>query len=57
MKAQKFTFDAPRIPTRAHRALFDDNTPFKPKSVKPKNGYQRRQKHRSRPVDIFSEDL
>lgn len=34
---------------RNHRALFDDDLPFKHKVEKPKKGlYQRRQKHRNK---------
>jgi hypothetical protein len=41
----KFTFEAPQIKHRAHRVLFEENSPFKPKSVQAKNKYKRRPKN------------
>ena len=42
-----FRIDKPK--QRHHRALFDDDLPFKHKVEKPKKGqYQRRQKHRNK---------
>ena len=38
-----FTFDRPR--TRAHKVLFENDTPFKCKRVEPKNNYRRKPKH------------
>jgi len=41
----KFTVEQPKH--RAHRVLFCENTPFKPKVVKSKkNEYRRNEKHR-----------
>jgi len=36
--------------TRAHFVLFAENTPFKPKVVKSKKEYTRKQKHKGRDV-------
>ncbi len=38
----------PVIAPRAHRMLFQANSPFKPKVVQRKDLYQRRPKHRDR---------
>jgi hypothetical protein len=46
MKREILSFKLEPMKHRAHRVLFDDNTPFKPKVVKPKTGYQRKAKHR-----------
>lgn len=45
MKAERFVMEGGRIKTRAHRVLFVDNSPFKPKTVKPKNKYKRKAKN------------
>jgi len=46
MKKQTLSFVIEQPKHRAHRVLFDDNTPFKPKVVKSKKGtYSRKQKH------------
>lgn len=37
----------PTRKTRAHRVLFDSNTPFKPKRVERKDLYKRKPKHRN----------
>jgi len=42
-----FTFEQPKH--RAHRVLFDENTPFKPKVVQSKVQYRRKDKHPKRP--------
>ena len=43
-KTISFTIEQPKH--RAHRVLFSDNTPFKPKVVQPKKGmYIRKSKH------------
>lgn len=48
MKREILSFKLEPMKHRAHRVLFDDDTPFKPKVVKPKKGqYQRRPKHRN----------
>lgn len=51
MKKDVFTFRIPRTKPRAHRALFDDDSPFKPKVVKPKNLYKRKPKYRNPDYD------
>jgi stalled ribosome alternative rescue factor ArfA len=49
MKREVISFRIEPMKHRAHRALFDDDLPFKPKVEKPKKGqYQRRQKHRNK---------
>ena len=45
MKAERIVIEGGLIKHRAHRVLFDDNSPFKPKSVKPKNKYKRKPKN------------
>ena len=47
MKRNTITFRIEPMKHRAHKALFDDELPFKPKVERPKKGqHQRRQKHR-----------
>jgi len=41
----------PRQRTRAHRVLFDQNSPFKQKVVQSKVQYTRRAKHPGKSVD------
>ena len=41
------------IKPRRHRALFDQELPFRPRAEQPKNQYQRRPKHRDR-NDFFA---
>jgi hypothetical protein len=49
MKRQILSFKIEPMKHRAHRVLFDDNTPFKPKVVQSKKGeYVRKQKHRNK---------
>ena len=49
MKREIISFRIEPMKPRAHRALFDDELPFKPKVEKPKKGqYQRRPKHRNK---------
>ena len=48
------SFRIPKIKTRAHKVLFDDDSPFKPKVVRAKNTYKRREKHRTK-FDKYSE--
>ena len=43
----------PRQRSRAHRVLFDENSPFKPKVVQSKLQYSRRAKHPKRDADAF----
>jgi hypothetical protein len=45
MKREILSFKIEQPKHRAHRVLFDENTPFKPKVVKSKTGYQRKPKH------------
>lgn len=48
MKREIISFKIERPKHRAHRVLFQDDTPFKPKVVKSKKGeYSRRPKHRN----------
>lgn len=47
MKRDISHFTVPVIKTRAHRVLFDDELPFKPKIYQnKKNQYQRKVKHK-----------
>lgn len=47
MKREVIQFRIEPMKHRAHRALFDDDLPFKHKVEKPKKGqYRRRDKHR-----------
>ena len=48
MKAQRFKFDVERVRSRAHRILFDNDSPFKPSKVERRDRYERRGKHRGR---------
>ncbi len=44
----KISFKIPKVKTRAHKALFDNDLPFQHKVVNPKKGqYNRRPKHRN----------
>lgn len=43
-------FELPKQRTRAHRVLFANGTPFKPKRVENKKAYTRRPKH-EKPLD------
>ena len=46
MKREILSFKLEPMKHRAHRVLFDDNTPFKPKVVKSKKGtYTRKSNH------------
>ena len=48
MKREILSFKIEQPKHRAHRVLFDDNTPFKPKVVKSKKSeYKRKPKHRN----------
>ena len=47
----KIAIKVPRK-TRQHYALFCLNTPFKPKRVELKTGYQRRSKHPNKEHDV-----
>lgn len=49
MKKELLSFTVKEPKHRAHRVLFCENTPFKPKVVKSKKGeYNRRPKHRNK---------
>jgi hypothetical protein len=48
MKRETLSFKIERPKHRAHRVLFDENTPFKPKVVPGKATYNRKQKHRNK---------
>jgi hypothetical protein len=49
MKREILSFKLEPMKHRAHRVLFDDNTPFKPKVVKSEKGkYIRKPKHPGR---------
>lgn len=44
MRKQIVSFTVPVIKHRAHRMLFEENSPFKPKKVERKDGYKRKPK-------------
>ena len=46
MKPIQFTL--PQIKPRRHRALFDDELPFRARVERPKTEYRRKPKHRGR---------
>jgi len=48
MKREILSFKLEPMKHRAHRVLFDDNTPFKPKVAKSKVQYRRKDKHPNR---------
>lgn len=49
MKKELLSFTVKEPKHRAHRVLFCENTPFKPKVVQSKKGeYSRRPKHRNK---------
>ena len=49
MKREILSFKIEPMKHRAHRVLFDEDTPFKPKVVKSKKSeYNRKQKHRNK---------
>jgi hypothetical protein len=49
MKREILSFKIEQPKHRAHRVLFDENSPFKPKVVQSKKGeYVRKQKHRAK---------
>jgi len=49
MKREILSFKIEPMKHRAHRVLFDENSPFKPKVVQSKIQYRRKDKHRNRP--------
>ena len=52
MKQQVMSFKIAPIKHRAHRVLFCEDTPFKPKVVESKKGkYNRQHKHRLQGLD------
>jgi hypothetical protein len=48
MKREILSFTIERPKHRVHKMLFDNNTPFKPKVVAPKNQYTRTPKHKGK---------
>lgn len=48
MKRETFSFKIEQPKHRAHRVLFDEDSPFKPKRVERKDGYRRKDKHPKR---------
>lgn len=52
MKREVIHFEVDRPRSRAHRVLFSDDSPFKPKSVRRKDQYRRRDKHPKRSQDL-----
>lgn len=48
MKKELLSFTVKSPKHRAHHILFCENTPFKPKIVKPKTDFQRKPKHQKR---------
>jgi|APCry1669192111_1035396.scaffolds.fasta_scaffold26762_1 hypothetical protein len=48
MKKQSFTVKFERPKTRAHKVLFDNNSPFKSKVVEDKTAYKRKPKFKYR---------
>jgi len=52
MNKQKISFKVPQVKHRNHFALFAEDSPFKPKKVERKDGYQRKPKH-NKPVEWF----
>lgn len=47
MKHEKMQLVIPRR-TRAHKVLFDNDSPFRARTVENKNQYKRNQKHRGK---------
>jgi hypothetical protein len=45
-KVISFRIEQPKH--RAHRVLFENDTPYKPKVVRPKNVYKRKDKHQNK---------
>ena len=52
MKRETITFMTSRPKHRAHRVLFDNELPFRPKVVKSKTLYKRQQKHKKSITEI-----
>lgn len=46
-------FKLPPVKERRHRALFDEDLPFRPRVERPKTDYRRKPKHRDR-NDFFA---
>jgi len=51
MNKRIITFTAPQPKQRNHYVLFAEDTPFKPKSVKRKDGYRRKPKFVNRDTE------
>ena len=52
MKKETISFKVGRPKHRVHYVLFAENTPFKPKVVKRKDGYKRKPKYAHRDLDL-----
>lgn len=52
-KSYSFIIEQPK--PRYHKALFDEDLPFMPKVIKPKNRYKRKEKYRNKFLSEFSE--
>jgi hypothetical protein len=52
MKKEIIHFTVERPKHRAHRVLFDNDSPFKPKTIKAKNQYRRKDKFQKRLEDL-----
>ncbi len=52
MKPIQFRLEAPR--ERRHRALFDQDLPFRGRVERPKTEYRRKPKHRDRDANLYS---
>lgn len=52
MKQEILSFKIEQPKHRAHRVLFQNNTPFKPKVVESKTSYKRQPKHKNRSSEI-----
>jgi hypothetical protein len=46
-----------RPKTRYHKVLFDNDSPFKPKTIHPKNDYSRRPKYNPDYSDYLDDDF
>ena len=52
MKPIQFRLEAPK--ERRHRALFDQDLPFRGRVERPKTEYRRKPKHRGRDDNLYS---
>lgn len=51
MKSKILSFIVPQPKHRVHRVLFQEDTPFKPKVVKSKTVYKRREKYQKKDIE------